>query len=551
MPCGTPPPVDNSQVSFFTIDNLVYADYICDDGFSAEGETVRMCSGTWDTNIVNCMGVSCGLAPQVNHASVKTTGHAYRDTATYTCNAGYFMNSSSSVMTCLANGTWSVELVTCAPLMCDSSTLPTFSEIIQQDDEIKIKCVVGYTLFTTPVSEAVMSTNLKCSEGNWTTVFDHNIICLPDYCTELPLVQNSVVELWNEPFVKAKHVCLSGYGFEAIPDQSSPGVSEQVAEFSIYCFEDKGWDIPPMVMAECVPVGCGPIYLLVESGLQAPPTYSSLPGSNVTLSCRPPLYQNVIDASSQNVVQCLEDGNWSLDNVTLTCAPCNQSKDAAGIPNSILEVNSDAMNIGDTAELSCASDFMLPGVSRTVQCDSVNGSPTWLGLEDAICLKVRWVNPETARNIITVPVYLELMTTGLEAYAKIQVPVIENRRVFVGLEEVYKPTSKNIYPARAVYELNSKGITTRLSFDYTTLGKTTNIVSVIDLDPALHLSDQDSLSFGDTATLCVKLNLTANNYQFSKNGKTLMEVDVRRYEKITYFGCSYIVKTHEINITYF
>ena len=274
-----------------------------------------MCSGTWDTNIVNCMGVSCGPAPQVNHASVKTTGHAYRDTARYTCNAGYFMNSSSSVMTCLANGTWSVELVTCAPLMCDSSTLPTFSEIIQvdsidvlgnnipydgnkiggeifgypsqakitptrfsstespdivyqQDDEIKIKCVVGYTLFTTPVSEALMSTNLKCSEGNWTTVFDHNIICLPDYCTELPLVQNSVVELWNVPFVKAKHVCLSGYGFEAIPDQSSPGVSEQVTEFSIYCFEDKGWDIPPMVMVECVPVGCGPIYLLVESGLQ-------------------------------------------------------------------------------------------------------------------------------------------------------------------------------------------------------------------------------------------------------------------------------------------
>ena len=35
---------------------------------------------------------------------------------------------------------------------------------------------------------------------------------------------------------------------------------------------------------------------------------------------------------------------------------------------------------------------------------------------------------ETARNIITVPVYLELMTTGLEACAKIQVPVIENRR---------------------------------------------------------------------------------------------------------------------------
>ena len=81
---------------------------------------------------------------------------------------------------------------------------------------------------------------------------------------------------------------------------------------------------------------------------------------------------------------------------------------------------------------------------------------------------------------------------------------------------MYKPTSKNIYPARAVYELNSKGITTRLSFDYTTLDKTTNVVSVIDLDPALHLSDQDSLSFGDTATLCVKLNLTANNYQVSR-----------------------------------
>ena len=281
---------------------------------------------------MRCLGVPCGPAPHVNHASVNATGHAYRDTAAYTCNAGYFLNSSSSVMTCLANGTWSVELVTCAPLMCDSSMLPTFSEIIvettrasstvratfpavatlppnrlgndisgedntigsntfghpiqpniiiptefaaaespdivyQQDDEVNIKCVDGYTLFTTPVLEAVMSTNLKCSEGNWTPVFDRDIICLPDYCTQLPSLHNSVVDLRNEPIVEAKYVCLSGYGFE-LPDQSLELVSEQVTEFSIYCYSNIGWDIPPQGIAECVSEGCGPINLPVDSVLQ-------------------------------------------------------------------------------------------------------------------------------------------------------------------------------------------------------------------------------------------------------------------------------------------
>ena len=140
------------------------------------------------------------------------------------------------------------------------------------------------------------------------------------------------------------------------------------------------------------------VYTIINSP-QTPPAYSSLVGSKVTLSCQPPLYQNITDEALQNVVQCLDDGHWSLDNVTLTCAPCNQSKDGTGIAHSILEVNAGGKNIGDTAELSCAADFMLPGVSRTVQCGSDNGSPTWLGLENVTCLQIRWDNPVKGLSI--------------------------------------------------------------------------------------------------------------------------------------------------------
>ena len=38
IPCGPAPQVDNSHVSFFTFNDLIYAGYICDEGFIPEGK---------------------------------------------------------------------------------------------------------------------------------------------------------------------------------------------------------------------------------------------------------------------------------------------------------------------------------------------------------------------------------------------------------------------------------------------------------------------------------------------------------------------------------
>ena len=221
-------------------------------------------------------------------------------------------------MTCLANGTWSPEVVVCAPMMCDIATLPAFSEVVaqtarvsttttittttnylnivdrsdifgypahskttttessrletpetvfQQDDEIEIKCADGYIMFNAFFFQTEMlSTNLKCSEGKWMADLNQDFICLPVICAQVPAVQNAVVEVRNEPDVEAKYVCLNGYGLEDKPAQTTAGVNEPATEFSIYCSGDTGWEIPPVL--GCFPVGCGPISLPVQSGLQ-------------------------------------------------------------------------------------------------------------------------------------------------------------------------------------------------------------------------------------------------------------------------------------------
>ncbi|RUS90659.1 hypothetical protein EGW08_001559 [Elysia chlorotica] len=557
------------------------------------GETVGVCDGIWYANELKCVGVSCGPAPEVSHASVNTTGDAPLETATYTCDPGYYLNSSSSVLTCLSNGTWSLEVVTCAQLMCDAAMLPAFTEVFvgtgsattikpssfvpsdrlgtseiqdsletswpstiqstvyEQGEEVKIRCIEGYLMFTTSINQAQMLfTMFKCFEGTWTSVFNLDVICLPEYCTGLPFVSNADIELWNQPDAGAKYRCSTGYVFETITMQ---GLLEVVPEISIYCYEGLGWEDSPAIQVGCIPVVCGSIGLPVGSGLQVPPDHPASFGSKVTLACVPPLYQNTTDAEAQKVVECLADGSWSLGDVTLTCAPCDQSWDAAGIPHSVLEVNSynDAIVIGDTGELSCVSGFMLPGISRTVQCGSVDGTPTWLDLENATCLQTRFVESvdfinkkgTSVENYITVPVHLELMNTGLEGCAELK--RIVAHRIWVSLEEVQRKNKRNLYPARASFLNDDKTTITKMTIEYSLPDEK------VIIPQKMSLLEEDYIFVDNITTLCLKLNVTDSTFQVSKDGKMLMEEYAVRYKDITYFATGINLEVFEINITYF
>ncbi|RUS74930.1 hypothetical protein EGW08_017310 [Elysia chlorotica] len=540
----------------------------------------RTCSGTWSTNPVKCVGVSCGPAPQVSHASVTTTGQTYLETSTYTCDPGYSLLSSSSVLTCTANRTWSSEdMIICAPLVCDILTLPAFTEIAQdnnlgpdnigdvfgyelstesptgspipetpdgvyqQGDEVSTKCVDGYIMFTTPINKTtIVSTRLRCLEGNWTTAGDQNIICLPTFCSNFSVLPNmAVVEVVNEPVVKAKYRCLSGYGLESL---APVGTEKVVTEFFAYCTENLGWEIPPGVQAGCVPIGCGPILLPLGSGLQTSTDYSSIPGSKVTISCQPALYQKITDSpASQRVIECLGDGNWSLSNENVTCAPCNQSENAAGIPNSVLKVNPHSAEKGYTAEVSCASDFLMPGISRFVRCGFVNGSPTWMGVENITrCLQTRWVNPDSTDNIVKVPVYLDLMETGVEGCTTIKKVKEDVIRLEFG--QVYFAHKLNHFAAKFRFKTDSNGFAS-LKFAYSMASGDSND------DYIIPLPEQDSISVGEVCTICNKLNVTFMSYQVSKNGKILTEVAAKYYKEIIYFSVGFNVEVFEVDINYF
>ncbi|GFS21092.1 sushi, von Willebrand factor type A, EGF and pentraxin domain-containing protein 1 [Elysia marginata] len=525
IPCGPPPPVNHSTFYFLNQYNLIFVRYVCDEGFVPAAQMARLCGDTWSNNDVWCTSIQCGPVPQVNNASVTTTGNKYQDTAHFTCHPGYSLTSSLAVMTCTANGTWAPEDVTCAPMTCDSTMLPPFSEIVEKQqlskvptiiqkpalrqlfehgDDIEIKCMVGYLLFTTQAPHtSLKSTNLKCQAGNWTLSSSQDVLCVHEHCNNIPSISNAVSELKGD--LEVKYYCPVGYGISSKANQVLGEVVEPTTEFSIYCDINTGWSVPNEVQSGCGLVGCGPMELPFNIELQAPATYSTVLGSKVALSCRPPLYQAIPDAKVNSVALCLGDGNWTLpDDFTLICAPCNQNPEAMGIPNGVIHItpNADGSNISDSARLTCAPDFVLLGGPRALHCVSVEGSPTWNDIENATCLQNRWVSENGA---FAAPVYIELLKSGLEACVDLK--FTEAYRFRMGLEKAGFENSFDMFPARVEYFHRHRDRVRELEF------KHSDKISPDHLVTEVFLKNTALFKRGEEASLCLKLDIIENVYQ--------------------------------------
>ncbi|XP_048253224.1 uncharacterized protein LOC124142598 [Haliotis rufescens] len=113
--CGSPPRVDNSNVSISSSLLDGNATYTCVTGYrhaSGSSEVTCLKSGLWEVPDVVCK-VNCGDPPSNNRTEFSSTNGFVNETVEYTCKPGYAHVSGSTVITCLDTGTWEEPTITC------------------------------------------------------------------------------------------------------------------------------------------------------------------------------------------------------------------------------------------------------------------------------------------------------------------------------------------------------------------------------------------------------------------------------------------------------
>ena len=116
------------------------------------------------------------------------------------------------------------------------------------------------------------------------------------------------------------------------------------------------------------------------------------------LTCKPPLYQSVLDAIK--TVVCKANGEWSSPDAKFLCAPCHQTRPTETFrdPNGFLLMDIESGEIfGDTGTLECHQNYHPIGNS-SFHCASVDGEPTWVGAGGARCVQTDWYSPTSVSS---------------------------------------------------------------------------------------------------------------------------------------------------------
>ncbi|GFO28879.1 sushi, von Willebrand factor type a, egf and pentraxin domain-containing protein 1 [Plakobranchus ocellatus] len=267
--------------------------------------TERLCmpdANMWSKDKIICIGVECGAAPNVSHATVTGTDYRYPSQVTYTCDLGYSLRSSASTRTCKQDGSWSQEDVMCEPVVCDPPTLPAFT-VLSPDavnsltsyvhgDSVTFSCQDNHISIPAS-SESLKNTSIfvTCDEGNWTMKDrrEPSLFCIA--CNVPPNVNHSTWEIPTERPVKVQYTCESGYVF---PAKNTDNLT---------CMENtRSWS--GFGDVHCEPVDCGePQTAANATFTKTGSRYKDTVGYNCSLGYR--------GVSGDQQRTCDEHGNWT------------------------------------------------------------------------------------------------------------------------------------------------------------------------------------------------------------------------------------------------
>ncbi|XP_067886734.1 sushi, von Willebrand factor type A, EGF and pentraxin domain-containing protein 1 isoform X1 [Heterodontus francisci] len=243
--CGPPPALPNADIigNNFTFGSSI--SYGCKEGYTLIGSGSKEClsSGEWNRSAPQCVPLSCGPAPNIDHALPETGHQLYGDIAIYYCTDGYSISGNSQLF-CNSKGMWAPPEGQAMPhCVADFCKKPLFApyailETINKEkfaagSQVTYKCAEGFVLNT--------SASIECVRGGQWNPSPFSIQCIPVRCGEPPIIERG-------------HVSGTNYSFGAIVAYSCNTGFYVKGDKKRTCQADGEWSGQ---LPSCQPVSCG------------------------------------------------------------------------------------------------------------------------------------------------------------------------------------------------------------------------------------------------------------------------------------------------------
>ncbi|MAD25829.1 MAG: hypothetical protein CMO44_16840, partial [Verrucomicrobiales bacterium] len=241
--CGKPRKIDNSKQAKQEIKYPNIAVYICNEGFSVDGDakgnkTFNMpCQYTGlfllEPKAQKCEAVRCGMPHQIENGQREDREFVYTEIAQYTCDRGHTVDATAAgaggfSVSCQATGEFT-ERQKCRPVLCGPAPRFKYTNLVEAaegdlvfSNQAKYACEPGYTLTGKASGQAEYS--LKCEAlGDFVPVSGNFVElpeCVPVSCGFAPKIANgavSPVEIFYPDSVLA--VADLGYSMSQIPNK--------------------------------------------------------------------------------------------------------------------------------------------------------------------------------------------------------------------------------------------------------------------------------------------------------------------------------------------
>ncbi|MEE6459030.1 hypothetical protein FKM82_000515 [Ascaphus truei] len=360
--CGPPPLISNAFIngSSSTDENAIL--YNCVAGYAVQGKPELLCTeeGEWSKPYPSCQLLSCGLPPSVLNAVTTGDAYTYGSIVKYRCQDGYVMDAKVDMKTCLEEGFWSQEEISCVPRKC--SVQQNIMKIMVSESQydinktITILCKEGFKL-TGP------STSTCMGDGNWLPPFADDI-CTPISCGKPEYPEHGIVLGTRYHFKDTVlYQCNAGYEIH--------GPSERMCQ---------GNELWSGLEPQCIKISCEPPEP-VENGFIQGVRY--LYGDEVHYSCS---FGFELQGPSRRI--CHVDKQWrpfSPACVSVTCEPHPSIENAVSI--------STGNTYKNNVTYTCNFGYHFVG-SQNITC-LVNG--TW-SKPLPLCTETRCEAPDQLEN---------------------------------------------------------------------------------------------------------------------------------------------------------
>ena len=335
--CGNPSSIENGHVSAPAITFTSVATYTCNEGFTLEGPSEKVCQedGSWTTVTHSCHPVECKPPKDIKNGTYQSSdGYLYGNVVTYTCNIGYFLNGESD-LTCEADGTWSNDAPVCSVKLCPAPEYIRNGRFkvlsIEYNGRVEYSCNEGYELEGHEVRTCQ-------ADRTWT---GEEPTCVPIRCEAPPAVANGSVDYKDLTLGSiVRYLCDAGFELNG----------HEIRR----CLQNRSWsDEAPT----CTPVTC-PVLVAPDHGRIT--TSENIYKITVRYIC-----EEGYILHGDELTTCLETRSWSHS--APKCKPVECDKPTEIISNG--RMNGTVFTYGSTISYVCDEGYRLEG-SKTRFCQA-------------------------------------------------------------------------------------------------------------------------------------------------------------------------------------